>query len=260
MVEEGDEPGEDGALALDPDFGNRFERQARPPCQLYLISPLDVGGDFPVRLAEALDAGPIAAFQFRVKELEQHEAARLAEPLQRICGERDVAFIVNDSIALAGRLAADPLDGVEVLVVLPGAEEAGMGGMRAFLRSHALDPATTFVLGLDTVGSGVPVVARAEGALLPHAYRAEDLDLVDAGARRAGVEPPQRWRIAAYTDPVLARFAGLPCASLLSVSPETGMYTHYHRASDVPAFVDLTCVRACMAIAEGVGREIEAVT
>ena len=79
----------------------------RIPCQLYLISPLDVGGDFPERLTAALDAGPVAAFQFRVKGLEQHEAARLAEPLQAICAARDVAFIVNDDVALAKRLNAD---------------------------------------------------------------------------------------------------------------------------------------------------------
>jgi thiamine-phosphate pyrophosphorylase len=76
-------------------------------CQLYLISPLEVGGTFPDRLARALDAGPVAAFQFRVKDLPEHDAARLAEPLQRICAEREVAFIVNDSIALAKRLGAD---------------------------------------------------------------------------------------------------------------------------------------------------------
>lgn len=76
-------------------------------CQLYLISPLDVGGDFPVRLEEALAAGPVAAFQFRVKGLDQHEAARRAEPLQAICATHEVAFIVNDDVALAKRLKAD---------------------------------------------------------------------------------------------------------------------------------------------------------
>ncbi|MBW8783538.1 MAG: thiamine phosphate synthase [Novosphingobium sp.] len=79
----------------------------RRDCRLYLISPLDVGGTFPDRLARSLDAAPVAAFQYRVKGLDQHEAARLAEPLQRICAERAVAFIVNDSIALAKRLGAD---------------------------------------------------------------------------------------------------------------------------------------------------------
>lgn len=74
---------------------------------LYLISPLDVTGTFPNRLARALDAGPVAAFQFRVKGVDDHAAALLAEPLQRICADRDVAFIVNDSISLAKRLGAD---------------------------------------------------------------------------------------------------------------------------------------------------------
>ncbi len=78
-----------------------------PPCQLYLISPLEVGGDFPKRLESALSAGPVAAFQFRVKGIDQHAAAKLAEPLQEICARHDVAFIVNDSIALAKRLKAD---------------------------------------------------------------------------------------------------------------------------------------------------------
>ncbi len=77
------------------------------PCQLYLISPLDVAGAFPDRLVRALDAGPVAAFQFRVKDKDEHEAARLAEPLQAICAAREVAFIVNDSIGLAKRLGAD---------------------------------------------------------------------------------------------------------------------------------------------------------
>ncbi|WP_010413819.1 thiamine phosphate synthase [Citromicrobium sp. JLT1363] len=81
----------------------------RVPTQLYLISPLDVGGDFPARLARAIDAGEghVTAFQFRVKGFDQHEAAALAEPLRDICAERDVAFIVNDDIALAKRLKAD---------------------------------------------------------------------------------------------------------------------------------------------------------
>ncbi|MDF2493328.1 thiamine phosphate synthase [Sphingomonas sp.] len=99
---------EDPLGPLDPDFAAAFKRDdRRPPCQLYLVSPLDVAGAFPDRLARALDAGPVAAFQFRVKDINQHDAARLAEPLQRICADRDVAFIVNDSVSLAKRIGAD---------------------------------------------------------------------------------------------------------------------------------------------------------
>lgn len=93
---------------LGPEFAAQFKRdESRPACQLYLISPLDVSGGFGDRLARALDAGPVAAFQYRVKGIDQHEAARLAEPLRRICADRDVAFLVNDSISLAKRLGAD---------------------------------------------------------------------------------------------------------------------------------------------------------
>jgi thiamine-phosphate pyrophosphorylase len=94
-------------VSLDPDFAARFEPVARGAAQLYLISPLEVGGDFPDRLEAAFSGGPVAAFQYRVKGLESHEAARLAGPLMEICRARDVAFIVNDDMALAKRLGAN---------------------------------------------------------------------------------------------------------------------------------------------------------
>ncbi|HEY9552138.1 thiamine phosphate synthase [Allosphingosinicella sp.] len=98
---------EEDDLGLDPEFSARFEGRERAPCQFYLISPLEVGGDFPDRLSAAFDGGPVAAFQFRVKGVDQHQAARLAEPLQRTCADHEVAFIVNDDMSLAKRLGAD---------------------------------------------------------------------------------------------------------------------------------------------------------
>jgi thiamine-phosphate pyrophosphorylase len=77
------------------------------PCQLYLISPQDVGGAFPDRLKAAVSDGGVAAFQLRVKGIDSHELARLADPLQRICADHEVAFIVNDSVSMAKRLDAD---------------------------------------------------------------------------------------------------------------------------------------------------------
>ena len=77
------------------------------PARLYLISPQEVGGAFPERLKAALEGGEVAAFQMRVKDTNEHQLARLAEPLQRLCGDHDCAFIVNDSMALAKRLGAD---------------------------------------------------------------------------------------------------------------------------------------------------------
>jgi thiamine-phosphate pyrophosphorylase len=92
---------------LDPGFAEQFERQFRPACQLYLISPPSIDDGFADRLAAAIDAGPVGAFQLRIKGLDEHAIARIAEPLQRVCADRDVAFIVNDSMGLAKRLGAD---------------------------------------------------------------------------------------------------------------------------------------------------------
>lgn len=89
------------------DFADVFAARERGPSRLYLISPQEVRGSFPERLKAALEPGLAAAFQLRVKDKDEHELALLAEPLQRICADSEVAFIVNDSIALARRLGAD---------------------------------------------------------------------------------------------------------------------------------------------------------
>jgi len=81
--------------------------ERKEAAKLYLISPQQVGGAFPDRLRAALEPGVASVFQLRVKDVDEHELLRLAEPLQRICADAGVAFIVNDSIALAKRLGAD---------------------------------------------------------------------------------------------------------------------------------------------------------
>ena len=83
----------DEELALDPQFAAQFEQGFRPACQLYLISPPAIDAAFVDRLAAALDGGRVAAFQLRLKGMDEVEIARAAEPLQKLCAERDVAFM-----------------------------------------------------------------------------------------------------------------------------------------------------------------------
>jgi len=97
----------DEELALDPHFADRFEQGFRPACQLYLISPPAVGTAFADSLAAAFDGAQVAAFQLRLKGLDEDAIARAAEPIQKLCAERQVAFIINDSMTLAKRLGAD---------------------------------------------------------------------------------------------------------------------------------------------------------
>jgi hypothetical protein len=127
-----------------------------------------------------------------------------------------------------------------------------MEGFAAALRTllPELEPATTFVIGLDTLGAGTPIAVSGEGAMLEHRYREADLRVADEGAAIAGEPPPQRWRIGGWTDPLLALRAGLPTVSLLSMGP--GYFPHYHHPSDTPQHVDWESVGPCAAIARGI--------
>ena len=135
-------------------------------------------------------------------------------------------------------LAADPPPGVRLVLLAPGCEESGMGGMAAFLRTHDFDPATTLFLSLDTLGCGTPIVLSGEGTILEHRYAEADLAL-------AGDSP--RWRLGGWTDAILARFKGYRAISLLSMGP--GHLTHYHHPSDTPEHVDWASVEACVRLA-----------
>jgi thiamine-phosphate pyrophosphorylase len=92
---------------LDPSFGDAFEPERRPPCQLYLISPSRFDPGFPEQLKAALDGGPVAAFQLRLKDVEDFEIIRAGEVIKPILAAYDVAFILNDRADLAAKLGAD---------------------------------------------------------------------------------------------------------------------------------------------------------
>lgn len=166
-------------------------------------------------------------------------------------GANDNASGVAAALAVAQAFAVRPPENVDLEIALVGSEEVGMAGFHAWLerRQAALDPSRTLVIGLDTVGSGTPIVAAAEGAVATHRYPQDALDLVDEGAVLSGEPEPPRWRIGGWTDPLLALLRGYPAASILSVGP--GYYTHYHHPSDLPDFVDYESVAACARIAAG---------
>src|SRR5471030_3369868 len=78
-------------------------------CRLYLISPerLDHPSIFAAELRSALKGGDIAAFQLRLKDVDDGAIARAADTLRPICQQRDVAFILNDRPDLAVTLDCD---------------------------------------------------------------------------------------------------------------------------------------------------------
>jgi thiamine-phosphate pyrophosphorylase len=92
--------------------------------ELYLITPpqLDLAR-FPDALAAALDAGPIACVQLRLKEQDDGQWQRAIAVLRPIVQARGVAFLLNDRADLA---VATGCDGAHL-----GQEDLGPGGVAA---------------------------------------------------------------------------------------------------------------------------------
>jgi thiamine-phosphate pyrophosphorylase len=146
-------------------FADRFEREARPPCQLYLISPERYDPGFPERLKAALDGGPVAAFQLRLKGVSDMELLRAGAALKPILAAYDVAFIVNDRADLAAALGAD---GVHL-----GQTDGSVADARALLGHDAQIGVTCHDsrhLAMDAGEAGADYVAF--GAFYPTATKA----------------------------------------------------------------------------------------
>lgn len=79
-----------------------------PGCQLYLITPprLDAAA-FSRELASALDAGPVAAVQLRLKDADDDAVRRACDRLRGVVQDRGIAFILNDRPDLAAELGCD---------------------------------------------------------------------------------------------------------------------------------------------------------
>lgn len=99
---------EDELVPLPADFADRFEQDARPACQLYVVSPPSIViPAFTDSLKAALAAGPVAAFQLRLKDVSDADVLRACEALLPVCQAVDVAFILNDRADLAAKAGAD---------------------------------------------------------------------------------------------------------------------------------------------------------
>jgi thiamine-phosphate pyrophosphorylase len=81
-------------------------------CELYLITPAVFEPvTFADRLARALDAGPVAAVQLRLKDVDDDAWLRAIDALRPVAQSRGVAFLLNDRADL---VRASGSDGVHV--------------------------------------------------------------------------------------------------------------------------------------------------
>lgn len=133
-----------------------------PACQLYLITPpvIDDLEVFAARLDAALDAGPVAALQIRLKPASDEAITAAVRRLAPIAQSRGVAVILNDRPDLASALGCD---GVHV-----GQGDASVASARRIMGKSAMIGATCHDsrhLGMEAAEQGADYVAF--GAFYP---------------------------------------------------------------------------------------------
>ena len=128
---------------------------ADPGCQLYLVTPPALEpATFGENLRAALDAGPVACLQLRLKEAPDDTVRRAAEILMPVCHRYDAAFLINDRPDLARELGAD---GVHI-----GQEDAGYAEARALVGDDATVGVTchnSLHLAMEAAEAGADYVA-----------------------------------------------------------------------------------------------------
>jgi hypothetical protein len=162
---------------------------------------------------------------------------------------------------MAERLRAEPLEGLRVILCSCGAEEVLQGGIYAFVDTHLrpLDPASTWVLNLDTVGSPRLVLLEGEGVLGIEDYTDPSFrDLIAATAAEAGVPLTRGQRSRSSTDSVIPSRAGYPTATVTSFEPDTKLLSNYHLPSDTPENLHFGTVRAALDLTEALARRLAA--
>ena len=133
-----------------------------PDCRLYLITPpvlADLAA-FGHTLAQALDAGDVAALQIRIKDAPDDIVTAAVDALSPIAQARGVAVILNDRPDLAARLGCD---GVHI-----GQEDAPYAQARKLMGPKAMIGVTCHDsrhLAMEAAEEGADYVAF--GAFFP---------------------------------------------------------------------------------------------
>ena len=135
---------------------------ALPLCRLYLITPprIDDLAAFGHALAQALDAGDVAALQIRLKDVSDEIITAAVEVFAPIARMRDVAVILPDRPDLAARLGCD---GVHV-----GQDDAPLAEARRIMGKEAMIGVTchdSLHLAMEAAEGGADYVAF--GAFFP---------------------------------------------------------------------------------------------
>ncbi|MCK5310627.1 MAG: M28 family peptidase [Desulfobacteraceae bacterium] len=174
-------------------------------------------------------------------------------------GASDNATGVAVAMATAKRLWENPVTGLDVIVVLTGAEETGMNGSKYYFNKNKNDftPENTFVLNFDSIGKGDLKIITKTGSISTVYYKGA---LVDAALKTAKSEDrfnsvkEASWHTGDFDTIWFAR-AGIESLTL-SVQDKNGAILNLHRPGDTIENIDESLPAFTISFAETLIRNL----
>lgn len=173
-------------------------------------------------------------------------------------GAADNATGTAAAIVTAHRLWENPVPGMDVTLVLTGAEETGMTGAKHYFNSQkGLSPDTTFVVNFDSLGLGNLKIITKTGSITTINYKGA---LIDSAVRTAASDnrfhgiKKASWHTGDFDTLWFAR-AGIPCLTL-TAQDTNGLIPNLHRPQDVIDNIDESITRQAIDFAEALIREL----
>lgn len=172
---------------------------------------------------------------------------------ETVPGANDNGSAVIALLALARRFAAEPPQGIRVILLSTGSEESFSEGIKAWGERHfpALPRESTFFLCLETLGSPHLLVLRGEGFLKMYEYPQRALGFIDGLAEEMGIELVPNLRIRAGTDGLEPLAAGYETAALCSCN-DIKQASNYHWPTDVAANIEYGTLERAISLSQGV--------
>ena len=201
--------------------------------QLVLASVVMLGGDNPA----------LTRVNWAILIFYAFDAVFLAEWARGpfIQGAGDNATGVTAVLTLGEEWLREPVDGVELVLVLFGCEEGGLLGSAEWATRHREEfhEVKTVFLNLDNLGFGPPRFFRSEVPLvgLPRPYPPAMIEVAAETARQLGLEDAGPHSMPGPTDALSFLERGLQGMSIVSFG-RWGFMPTYHRLLDTTEHLD----------------------
>lgn len=170
-------------------------------------------------------------------------------------GASDNATGVAAAIDTAQKLWAKNLPNLEIELVLTGAEEVGMIGSRAYMKTHYTEfNKETYLVNFDTLGNGNLKIITQTGSWSNIVYDNQLIQIAKQSVNELsalkGVTTGV-WHTADF-DSVWFQRAGIPAVTLAALD-SNGRMPNIHRPTDILSNVDFLPMEKAVILAEKIG-------